>query len=142
MQNDEPVRELTGENFSAILKAACEHADCQSVVHLIGMNYDLYEIVEAKSMKMMPTAPGTCIQCATRHDETYPHNYFSITYQMRFKMRHGRDATHEDTIAHLPEWQRDVWREHLKQHPKVKWNGPPEGVEPIAEKYVESTGGK
>lgn len=61
----------------------------------------------AQSMRMMPAAPGRCVHCATEHDEGAPHNFWSLFYGMRFKMKYGRDATHADCVAHLsPELQK------------------------------------
>lgn len=111
-------------------------------------------------MMMLPAKPGTCAMCATEHDESMPHNYWSIFYQMRFKAKYGRDATHADALAHLSaeyrtrayesgqvknmgELQadfarvRDEYKRHLTRHGE-QWNEPADGTEPIAEAYAES----
>lgn len=85
--------------------------------------------------RMLPARPGTCSVCATKHDELTPHNFWSLTYQMHFKLRHGRDATHADACAHLPEPCRVNYREILPEFRK-EWTEPPAGVEPIAEPYA------
>lgn len=98
--------------------------------------------------------------CATEHGENQPHNYWSLFYGMRFKLRYGRDATHADAIAHLSaEYRtrahppgkvknmdalradfdrlRREYKQFLAQHGR-QWNEP-EG-EPIAEPYAMSEG--
>lgn len=105
--------------------------------------FEIIEIIEAAKPKMLPMAKGTCIQCGTDHRENDPHNFFSISYQMRFRLTHGRDATHADTIAHLPEHLRRVTEVAIKRVLKEngkKWSEPVEGNS-IAEKYVVSSGG-
>lgn len=83
-------------------------------------------------MFLMPSAPDTCPLCATAHGPTAPHNYWSIYYQVRFRVQHGRDATHADAVAHLPESVRQHYRMVLADF-DCRWNEPPKGQEPIAE---------
>lgn len=67
------------------------------------------------TMMMLPAAPGTCVHCATNHREHEPHNWWSIFYGMRFRMQYGRDATHADCVAHLPEETRCFYKKALQQ---------------------------
>lgn len=143
-QDDELIGEVEADSREAAMQIVLEQStDFASVEQLEEAGVDAIEIVvsTAKPM-MMPSKAGTCIQCATDHPDNYPHNFQSITYQMRFRLKHDRDATHADTIAHLEEPLRSAWKEQLQKHPKITWSDPPEGVEPIAEKYVVSTGGR
>ena len=89
------------------------------------------------TMMMLPAAPGTCCMCAMAHGEHDPHNYWSVFYGVRFKLKHGRDATHADVVAHLSEEIQQLYREALAEAGRP-WREPPEGVEPIAEPYAES----
>ena len=86
-------------------------------------------------MMMLPATPGTCVMCATAHDENAPHNYWSLFYGMRFKLAYGRDATHADCCAHMPEDRRPLYQKAVEEVGR-KWTEP-EG-EAIAEPYAES----
>lgn len=92
-----------------------------------------------RKMSLLPAAPGTCSVCATAHDPANAHNYWSLHYQVHFKMRYGRDATHADTVAHLTPEQADNWKQvalaALVAHGQT-WTEPPEGEDPIAEPYA------
>ena len=88
-------------------------------------------------MTLLPADAGSCHFCATEHGPDDPHNYWSLFYQTRFKMSHGRDATHADAVAHLPEQSRQIYREVLAEH-RIEWNEPDGG--PVVEPYVESNG--
>lgn len=87
------------------------------------------------NMKMLPAAPGTCAMCATKHEDHMAHNFWSLFYGMRFKLKYGRDPTHADTVAHLTPAQQAAWRSALEQAGQ-KWTEP-EGM-PIREPYAES----
>lgn len=84
-------------------------------------------------MMLLPAAPGTCVHCATAHGEGSPHNFQSIFYGMRFKMKWGRDPTHADCVAHLPEEVRLRYREVLPDF-GIEWTEP--DSEPIREPYA------
>ena len=86
------------------------------------------------SMKMLPAPPGTCVHCATKHGENDPHNWWSLFYGMRFKMKWGRDHTHADCVAHLPPECREAYREALREH-GYEWT---QNGEPIREPYAEA----
>ena len=94
----------------------------------------MMNVIQAKPMKLMPAAPGHCSVCATKHSEDLAHNFWSLFYQMHFRLRYGRDATHADTAAHLPRDLREVWKSTVIEagHP---WTEPADG-EPIAEPYA------
>ena len=86
---------------------------------------------------IMPARPGTCAMCARVHAPDLAHDFQSLFYQTRFKMQWGRDATHDDTVAHLTTEERAAWRAASDQV-GIVWTPHPE---PIAEPYAESTGG-
>jgi hypothetical protein len=93
--------------------------------------------IQAASMKLLPPPEGHCRICAVKHRPDEAHNAQSLFYQMRFRMRYGRDCTWADAIAHLDERAQRFWIEHLNM---ARDNGlgngytePPEGVAPIAE---------
>lgn len=87
------------------------------------------------SMKLMPAKKGTCCMCATAHEEHHPHNYWSLFYQMRFRMKYGRDATHADAVEHLPVEGQEIYRHLLAKHGQT-WSEP--NGDPVAEPYAES----
>jgi hypothetical protein len=96
------------------------------------------------TIRILPAAAGTCAMCATRHEEYMAHNFQSIFYQIRFKLKYGRDATHGDTIAHLSPDEQANWRRAalpVLRQAGVEWTEPPDG-DRIAEPYAESTGGR
>ena len=85
---------------------------------------------------LMPAAPGTCVQCATPHGEHDPHNFHSLFWWIRFKMKWGREPTQADCVAHLPEVLRVRYREILSEL-GFPWTQP--DGEPIREPYAESS---
>lgn len=64
-------------------------------------------------MMMLPAAPGTCPECATKHDPEQPHNQQSLFYQMIFQNTNGRGATWEDAMSHCDEEVKSLWRSEL-----------------------------
>jgi hypothetical protein len=88
------------------------------------------EIQIAKPMLLPPPA-GHCRICAVKHDPLEAHNAQSVFYQMRFRMRYGRDGTWADAIAHLPSDIAEQWRTLLGN--AEAWTQPPDGVDPIPE---------
>jgi|GEM_PF-2625893 hypothetical protein len=64
-------------------------------------------------MYMLPAAPGTCEECATAHDPTYPHNKQSLFYQYRFYFKENRWPTWEDAMAHCSDKMKEAWRQEL-----------------------------
>jgi hypothetical protein len=94
------------------------------------------EIKRAKTMKMLPAKPGVCSVCATDHKPEEMHNYWSLHYQVHFKMRYGRDATHADACAHTDEEVRQCYREVIDDDKRFTWSEPDDGVDTIAEPYA------
>lgn len=86
---------------------------------------------ETGSMMLMPPRKDHCRICAVKHEPDVPHNAQSLFFQMRFKMRYGRDGTWADAIAHCSEPVKEHWERELKIA-KV-WTQPPDGVEVIIE---------
>lgn len=62
---------------------------------------------------IFPPKPGTCRECAVKHDPAYPHNRDSLYYQMRFQQKHRRFPTWADAMAHCSEAMKAAWREGL-----------------------------
>lgn len=62
------------------------------------------------------TPPGTCPECATKHDPELPHNQQSLTYQYKFYDKHGRWPTWADAMAHCTEEVKAHWKEASKEH--------------------------
>ena len=94
------------------------------------------EVVENKTFMVMRAKPGLCEVCAFDHAANLAHNIQSMAYQVRFKLRWGRDPTWADACAHLTVRQREAWRTAMKG--KTEWTEPNEG-EPIAEPYAMAT---
>ena len=84
-----------------------------------------------QSMMLLPPPDGHCRICAVKHEPDLPHNAQSLFYQMRFKMRYGRDGTWADALAHCDETIQGWWITALRE--KKAYTEPPEGVAPIAE---------
>ncbi|WP_195985336.1 hypothetical protein [Clostridium sp. D33t1_170424_F3] len=62
------------------------------------------------------TPPGTCPECAVKHDPEQPHNRDSLCYQYKFYDQHGRWPTWADAMAHCTPEVKAIWREALKEH--------------------------
>lgn len=90
-----------------------------------------------QSIKMLPAARGTCCMCARDHAETYPHDFESVFYQVRFRLKYGRDATQADAAAHCDEQIRQAWKQILREQFGVEWTQPRDGAAPIAEPYAK-----
>lgn len=65
---------------------------------------------------MLPPQPGTCPECAVKHDPRMPHNRDSLFYQYNFYGQHGRFPTWKDAMAHCDEAVKEVWTDALKEH--------------------------
>lgn len=89
------------------------------------------EILEAGKLVLLPPADGKCRICAVDHEPEQAHNARSVFYAVRFRLRHGRDGTWADAVAHCPPAVRDHWRRELER--AGAWTEPPAGVEPVAE---------
>ena len=84
-------------------------------------------------MMLMPARPGACVHCATKHGEHDPHNFQSVFWGMRFKMKWGRDPTHADCVAHLSGERQTCYRAALVQL-GIEWTEP--DGEPIREPFA------
>lgn len=62
------------------------------------------------------TPPGTCPECAVKHDPSQPHNPQSLTYQYKFYDEHGRWPTWSDAMAHCSDEIKEVWVKALREH--------------------------
>jgi hypothetical protein len=82
-------------------------------------------------MKLLPPPEGCCGICASKHEPKQAHNAESLFFQVRFRMRYGRDGTWADAIAHCPERIQRYWIGALRY--AGKWTEPPDGIAPIAE---------
>lgn len=87
---------------------------------------------EAGRMMLLPPPEGHCRICAVKHEPWLPHNARSLFYQMRFKMRYGRDGTWADAVAHCSENVQIGWMEGMREEGE-EWTEPPEGVSAIPE---------
>lgn len=83
-------------------------------------------------MMLLPPPEGHCRICAVAHEPHFPHNALSMFYQVRFKMRYGRDGTWADAAAHCSLDMQLAWRNGLEERGEP-WTEPPEGVALIAE---------
>ena len=61
------------------------------------------------------TPPGTCPECAVKHDPELPHNKDSLCYQYKFYDRHGRWPTWSDAMAHCPPEVQAAWKKALAE---------------------------
>lgn len=90
------------------------------------------EVMPLGSMKkLLPPPEGHCRICAVKHEPELPHNAQSLFYQMRFRMRYGRDGTWADALAHCTPKMQAFWKKGIQL--KGAWTQPPEGVEVISE---------
>ena len=87
--------------------------------------------IVALKPKLLPPPEGVCRIRAVDHKPGEPHNAQSLFYQMRFKMRYGREGTWADCLAHCSEQMQQLWIKALRE--KNAYTEPPEGVAPIAE---------
>lgn len=61
------------------------------------------------------TPPGTCPECAVKHDPDQPHNQQSLAYQYNFYDKHGRWPTWNDAMEHCSEEVKEYWRTALRE---------------------------
>lgn len=74
------------------------------------------ELIKGKHLgafAMFPAAPGTCQECAVKHEPEMPHNQQSLFWQYKFYNEHGRWPTWEDAMAHCTDEMKECWREAL-----------------------------
>ena len=65
--------------------------------------------------KMLDAAPGTCPDCAVKHDPTQPHNQQSIHYQYSFFADNNRWPTWADAMDHCSDEIKNQWIEALSE---------------------------
>lgn len=72
-------------------------------------------------MMLLPPAPGTCPECAVKHEDDQAHNKQSLYYQYKFRGDHGRWPTWRDAIAHCSSELREFWEAELRK--ENAWDG-------------------
>jgi hypothetical protein len=75
------------------------------------------ELIKGKHLgcfAMLPAKPGTCPECAVKHEPEQPHNQQSLFYQYKFYNEHGRWPTWQDAMSHCSEEVKLLWRSELK----------------------------
>ncbi len=73
------------------------------------------QVIECKSMTLLPPHPDVCQECATDHHPSMPHNQQSLYYQMKFHMEHGRCPTWKDAMAHCSDEMKALWIQGLRE---------------------------
>lgn len=73
------------------------------------------ELKQVGAFKMLPAAPGTCKECAVKHDPSQPHNQQSLHYQYYFYADHNRWPTWKDAMAHCTPQVQEKWIAGLKE---------------------------
>jgi hypothetical protein len=66
-----------------------------------------------KIMLVGRTPPGTCPECAIKHDSEQPHDKNSLVYQYKFYDKHGKWPTWKDAMMHCPDEIKSAWIEEL-----------------------------
>jgi len=64
---------------------------------------------------MLPAKPGTCPECAVKHDQEMPHNHRSLFYQYKFYNEHGRWPSWKDAMAHCSDEMKEFWHRRLRE---------------------------
>lgn len=82
--------------------------------------------------KLLPPPEGHCRICAVDHEPHLPHDASNLFFQMRFRLRYGRDGTWGDAFAHCEGIERHQAIELVESCGGV-WTEPPYGVDPISE---------
>ena len=72
--------------------------------------------------QLLRTPPGTCPECAVKHEPGQPHDAQSLAYQYDFYGKHGRWPTWADAIAHCAEPIRAAWKAALTE--RGHWTEP------------------
>jgi hypothetical protein len=73
-------------------------------------------------MLLKNVPPGTCPECAVKHEPDQPHNKDSLVYQYNFYDKHGKWPTWTDAMAHCSGETKSIWTEMLSAH-GVSLNG-------------------
>jgi hypothetical protein len=69
-----------------------------------------------KPWKTLGVPPGTCTECAVKHEPGQPHNQQSLVYQYSFYDKNGRWPTWKDAMAHCSDEVKKRWICGLKDH--------------------------
>jgi hypothetical protein len=72
--------------------------------------------MENKRFMLLPAKPGTCAECAVKHDPLYPHNQQSLYYQYHFYAEHNRFPTWADAMSHCTDDMKLFWTQELLKH--------------------------
>ena len=75
----------------------------------------MVELISKNKWMLLPAAPGTCSECAVKHEPWLPHNKNSLFYQMKFSTEHGRSATWDDAMSHCTEEMKTSWKETMER---------------------------
>jgi len=62
------------------------------------------------------TPPGTCPECAIKHNPEQPHDKQSLFYQYKFYNEHGCWPTWLDAMAHCSPETQELWKTELRKH--------------------------
>ena len=62
---------------------------------------------------MFPAKPGTCPECAVKHEPHEPHNQQSLFYQYHFYNEHRVWPNWGDAIAHCDDVTKELWKAAL-----------------------------
>lgn len=95
-----------------------------------------------QGMMLLPAAPGTCPECAVKHEPGMMHNKDSLYYQMDFYRRNGRWPAWKDAMAHCDPEVQKVLKGLLIE--KGAWSIPEEefkklpGEEQLAQKLMDA----
>ncbi len=68
-----------------------------------------------EEIKVRAPLPGTCPECAVKHDERDPHDLESLYYQYRFYKQNGRLPTWADAMRHCSPITQAAWAEKLEK---------------------------
>ena len=84
-------------------------------VAIIGNKPLIPGAVMVGAFTLMPATPGTCAECAVKHDPAYPHNQQSLYYQYHFYGEHNRWPTWDDAMAHCNDQMKESWKMELRK---------------------------
>jgi hypothetical protein len=69
----------------------------------------------AKEGTLLPAPPGTCPECAVKHEPEQPHNQQSLFYQYRFYHENGRWPNWRDAMSHCSDEVKAAWIKGLAE---------------------------
>lgn len=68
-----------------------------------------------RPFKTLGVPPGTCEECAVKHEPDQPHNQQSLVYQYNFYDKHGQWPKWKDAMEHCTQEVKDKWIALLKE---------------------------